>query len=158
MSLFEDNRYRWRETFFVLLESSNRPTTELVKKAVDELGSKYELTNLQKDEQGRFESLTLRSPYDFSALDVTYVEGEDVTMQMEEMNEELVSSSESAAELEKVQKLSQCDARFDIFHFEEISETDEDEFLDPGTLLIVLEKISGICNGIGIDPQSGSLM
>jgi hypothetical protein len=30
MSMFEDNRYRWRETYFVLFDAKNRPKLQTV--------------------------------------------------------------------------------------------------------------------------------
>ena len=35
---------------------------------------------------------------------------------------------------------------------------EEDEFLDPGSLLIVLEQLAELCHGIAIDPQTGSVV
>jgi hypothetical protein len=55
--------------------------------------------------------------------------------------------------------LQQCDARFDIFHFEHVASDGEDEDgLDPGSLIIVLKRLARLCHGIGVDPQSGTLM
>ncbi len=38
MSLFEDSRFRWRETYFVFCDSKARPTTHDVRKVLSELG------------------------------------------------------------------------------------------------------------------------
>lgn len=160
MSLFEDPRYRWRETFFILLESEDRPTADSLSKSIADLGSKYEVSKIQTDENGLFEALTLKSPYDFSAMDIAYVEGEEVTTQVAELIDDLRDAGLSSAETEKLERLSSCDARFDVFHFEQVDDSggEGDDIMDPGALLIVLEKVAGICRGISIDPQSGSLM
>ena len=42
--------------------------------------------------------------------------------------------------------------------FASSGEGEEDEFLDPGALLIVLAKLANLCQGVGIDPQSGAVM
>ena len=56
-------------------------------------------------------------------------------------------------------KVQECDARFDIFFFEQVTDgTSGDEFLDPGGLLLVMEKLASVCDGIGLDPQSNALM
>lgn len=157
MSLFENPQYQYRETYFVLFHSSDRPTVATVERALKELGSRYEFDGVRTDDEGRFESATLESPYDFSAMDITYMEGEDVASQVTELNEQLKHATLSGDELKKLAKLHDCDARFDIFHFERVV-SDEDEFLDPGALLIVLEKLTELCNGVGIDGQSNSIM
>ncbi len=75
MSTFEDDRYRWRETYFVLFPASRRPTLKVVEKRLAALSKRYSLENLGGDDSGKFESLTLISPDDFAALDVCYTSG-----------------------------------------------------------------------------------
>lgn len=160
MSLFENSEYRWRETYFVLFEESHRPTIATAKAALLRLGTKFEVSELVENEEGFFESLTLVSPYDFAAMDISYVAGEDVLVQVTELKQELKHATLTEKELAQLQRLATCDARFDIYHFQKISEGEEDdeEFLDPGTLLLVLEKFTRLCQGVGVDPQSGTLM
>lgn len=157
MSLFENDQYRWRETYFVLFRSSDRPTAERVERALKELGTRYEFDGVRTDDDGRFESATLISPYDFAAMDVSYMEGEDVSNQVTELTEQLKHATLSGDELKKLARLHDCDARFDIFHFEKVV-NDEDEFLDPGALLIVLEHLAELCGGVSIDGQSNSII
>jgi hypothetical protein len=160
MSLFEDGQYRWRETYFVLFAEQDRPTAEKVVSTLKQLKQGYELKNVVADEQGRLESLTLLSHHDNAAMDVTYLSGEEVREQVRELNDELGDVVEGPDEKKKLAQLAHCDARFDVFHFEEVSyESDEDdEVLDPGTLLIVLERLARACHGVGVDPQSGTLL
>ena len=112
------------------------------------------------DESGNFESLTLRSPDDFSAMDITLVTGDEVLEQIEETVREMAKMTLTEEERKKLDQLAECDARFDVFHFEQLMLDDDgdDEFLDPGGLLLVLERLAKLCQGISIDPQSGSLM
>ena len=64
----------------------------------------------------------------------------------------------------KLARLPKCDARLDILHFEEIvggrssGEEEGDEMLDPSTLLNVLDALVRMTGGVGVDPQSGSVM
>ena len=54
-----------------------------------------------------------------------------------------------------------ADARFDVYHFEEVSEIPDEEDdgpLDPGTLLLVLNKLARLCHGEALDPQTGELL
>ena len=62
-------------------------------------------------------------------------------------------------DIEKLKRLKNFDARFDIFHFEqEVEAVEEDELFDPAALLLLMEKLAELCRGIGYDPQSQSLM
>lgn len=154
MSLFEDERYVYRDTFFVLFESANRPTTEQVEKMLKALGDKYEPASLRSSE-GFFESVTIRSPHDSSAMDITLVQGEEVVEQVAELYAEFRGSTLAGDDLDKLKKLSHCNARFDVFHFEQVSMgTDDEEMVDPGGLLLVMERLAATCDGLGIDPQS----
>ena len=60
----------------------------------------------------------------------------------------------------KLEKFKKCDCRFDLFHFEKQvnGNQDPDAFIDPGGLLIVLEKLRSLCDGVGLDPQSQMLL
>jgi hypothetical protein len=160
MSLFGDDRYQWRETFFVLFRQAERPLAKDVAAALQQGNERYSVTDVQGDENGRFESLTLQSPEDFSAMDVTFVTGEEVTEQIEELSREIAKSTLTDDGRKKLQFLQQCDARFDIYHFEQVDNRagEEDDYLDPGSLIIVLKRLGKLCHGVGVDPQSGSLM
>ena len=158
MSLFENNQYVWRETYFVLFSDQNRPAASAVSDTLRELGRRYEIGDVRSDDQGRFEFVSMHSPYDFAAMDIAYINGDDVTSHVQKVQEELKSMTLTGDELRKAAKLSDCNSRFDIYHFEQVTEGDEDEMLDPGALLIVMEQLAALCDGIGIDPVSGALM
>ncbi len=122
------------------------------------LGPRYEAVNLKANETG-FEALTVKSPRDFSAMDIVFTEGEEVSAQIEELEEAMRTMTLSGDDIKKLSTLKDSDARFDIFHFEEIATaTDDDQFLDPGGLLLVLEALAELCNGVALDPASNSLM
>jgi len=158
VSLFSDNKYQYRETFFVLFKSDDCPSAEDLQMVLGSLGPRYETVNLKESETG-FESLTVKSPRDFSAMDIVFTHGEEVTAQIEEIQEAMRTMTLSGDDMKKIGRLKDCDSRFDIFHFEEIATaTDDDQFLDPGGLLLVLEALAELCNGIALDPQSNSLM
>lgn len=158
MALFGDERYQWRETFFVLFEEQDRPTADAVADAfADE--SRLETVDVRADSDGRLESITLRAPDDCSAMDITLVAGDEVAEQVEQLLRDLARTTLSEEERSKLDRLGVCNARFDVFHFEELQGINEsDDNLDPGSLLIVLDQLGSLCNGIGIDPQSGSLL
>lgn len=161
MSTFENDHYKWRETYFVLFDSAKRPSLAKMTKVLQGLNRRFELSNAVGDDGGGFESLTLRSPQDYSALDISYMSGEEVQTQGVELAEEMRSTAADAEERAKVSRLPKCDARLDILHFEEIvggSEDESEETLDPSTLLNVLDALVKMTGGVGVDPQSGSVM
>ncbi len=158
MSLFEDSRFIYRDTFFVYLQRQNRPDVEKVKAFLAEMGDKFETSGL-KDNDGKLESMTIHSPQDYSAMDVTYLEGEEVLEQVKEMMKDFKLMTLTGEDQKKLQIFQNCDARFDVFHFEQVSEAqEEDEILDPGGLLLVMANLAELCGGVSLDPQSQTLL
>ena len=158
MSLFEDSHFVYRDTFFVYFQQSDRPTAEQVQAVLAELGDKYECGELRQSD-GKFESISVRSPQDYSAMDITFVAGDEVREQVKDMMNEFKIMTLTGDDRKKIAVFEQCDARLDVFHFEQVSEAEEeDEILDPGGLLLVLERLARVCNGISLDPQSQTLL
>jgi hypothetical protein len=161
MSTFERQDYKWRETYFVLFDSCQRPSLKKVEGVLKDLSDRFVLSNARADEDGRFESITVMSPDDYAALDISYEAGDEVKEQGETFYQELKSSVADADERAKLARLPKCDARFDLLHFEETSGDDggdDDEILDPSALLIVLDALVELTGGVGVDPQSGTLL
>jgi hypothetical protein len=160
MSLFGNDGYQWRETYFLLLRAADRPALDQVIHALTHGQEHYQLRDEVADSHGRFESLTLLSPDDHSAMDITYVVGDEVSDQIDELSREIAKSTLTETDRKKLAWLQQCDARIDVYHFESISAEDgpDEEFLDPGSLIIVLKRLAKLCHGVSVDPQSGLLM
>jgi hypothetical protein len=162
MSMFENDQYRWRETYFVLFESSKRPTLERVHQTLSKLNSRFAMTNLSADECGRFESMTVLSPDDFAALDISYITGEEVLEQGADLAEEMETSDARPEDRARLARIRQFDARFDVLHFEQVVNFDEDEetdeMLDPSALLVVLEALAKETGGVVVDPQAGAFL
>ena len=147
MSLFGDDRFQWRETYFVLFRERDRPAAATAVDALSGGDGRFLVTDVRADRNGRLESLTLTSPDDFAAMDISYVSGEEVTEQVAELAHEMSETAATPDELEKLKRLAKCDARFDIFHFEQRTndgDSDEDEFLDPAALLIVMDRLARV--------------
>jgi len=158
MSMFENSNYRWRETYFIQFDSENRPSLKEVQQVLSSASERFVLTNLSADKKGRFESLTLLSPDDFSALDISYLNGPEVLEQGNEFADELKAAGCAGEDKARADKLRRYQGRFDILHFEQISdEEDLDEMLDPSALLLVLETLAQLTEGITVDPQSGTI-
>ena len=174
MSLFDDNHYRWRESYFVFLEAKRRPSLERVLEAIQSLNPNFDLQRVRSDDDGRFESMTVVSTDAYSAIDISYVEGNEVEEQIAALSTEMLPLIDEADERKCFDRLADFNGRFDLLHFEQITEGEplsdheddddndpDDEFggmLDPGPLLMVLDSMSELCDGVGIDPQSNSVM
>ncbi len=162
MSLFENSLYQWRETYFVLFDEGSRPSPAAVQKALNALDARYQIESIREDDDCRFESCTVYSPHDFAAMDITYISGQEVADHIEELMPTLTQIADNEEEREKIGKLESYNARLDVFHFEQMvvdtEPEDEDEYLDPGSLLIVLERLAKLCGGVGVDPQSGAVL
>ncbi len=163
MSMFENNRYRWRETYFVLFDAKKRPKLKTVSGAIASLSPRYELTNLNADAQGQIESLTMISPDDFAALDVCYTGGEEVQEQVAEMVKELKKSAADVPPPVPWNQIRQYDGRFDVLHFEQVAEEGDEQFeddamLDPSALLLVLNTLAKLTDGVAVDPQAGVIL
>ena len=154
-----DDRFEWRETYFILFPVGKRPALAKVEKTVRRLGSHLELSGQEADESGLIEALHIRSPEDHSALEIDYVSGEEVSMQVEELTKQMRGES---AERDKLARLKKCDARFEIMHFEEMGDgfdpEESDEVFDPSALLVVLDALVELTGGVGVDPQSSMFL
>ncbi|MBX3413038.1 MAG: hypothetical protein KF708_10155 [Pirellulales bacterium] len=157
MSLFDDERFQWRETYFVLFQNEKRPKLEAVVRLLRGLNPRCVIEASQSDEKGRLEQLTILSPDDYAAIDISYIYGEDVIAQVDEIAGELRETRDF--DVEKLTKLATADARFDVMHFEQLADAEEeDELLDPSALLAALESLADLTDGVAVDPQSGSIL
>jgi hypothetical protein len=162
MSLFEDDRYRWRETYFVQFPAKNLPQLKKACQALSMLGDTLHLVNAVGDGAGRFESITILAPDDFAALDVSFLAGREVLQQAIDLAKEVAPRGCEADVARQAEKLRRCDARFDVLHFEQVAEADDqdepDGMLNPSTLLLVLDCLVQLTDGVAIDPQTGTFI
>ena len=158
--MFEDGQYQCRETYFVLFPALRRPKLKDVQKAVARLHQHLTLTNLAADKEGLLESLTILAPDDFAAIDVSYLSGDEVREQVAQLAEEVEPTCCCDDEKKRLEELRACDARLDIFHFEQMVDIDaeDDGMFDPSALLLVLDALAELTGGISVDPQGGALL
>ena len=97
-------------------------------------------------------------------MDLTCIAGEEVVEQMQELAVEMKEMA-GPDELPVINRIPECTARLEVYHFEQMvfvgasgAEDEPDDFMDPGSLLVVLERIADLCDGIVVDPQSNSLL
>lgn len=161
MSSFEREGYEWRETYFVFFDRARRPPLKQIEKLLHKLGKQFKLEGASADEGGHFEAISLVSESDFSAVDIAYEEGEEVREQAAALAREFKPSQLDEDERKKLARLPKLDARFDLLHFEHLAAEgptgdEDDDMLDPSALLLVLDAVVDLTDGIGVDPASGS--
>jgi hypothetical protein len=160
MSLFENHEYRWRETYFVLFEQTKRPTLATLKKMLSTLPGHFEISAASTEDDDRIESITILAPEDNAALDISYVDGEEVIDQAAELQDQIKPGDD--LERQKLRQLNRANARLDIMHFEHVtsfeSAEEDDEMLDPSALLVILDQLVEMVGGVAFDPQSGTLL
>ena len=116
---------------------------------------------MRRNESGLLEAVTMISQNDYAGLDISYIDGEDVSDQIEEFFSLIDIDDLMPGEDELVARLPLCNARFDILHFENIAGAmgEEDlDFMDPGAMLIVAQQLATVVDGIAIDPNSGTFI
>jgi hypothetical protein len=152
------DEYYWRETYFILFDRRRRPTLTQVERELGELNAKYQLLDLEADDDGLFDSLRLRAPDDRAMLEITFESGEAVVEQARELSVRLADE----AEPEQLALLHGADARFDVMHFEQVDDeaypTALEEMLDPSCLLMVVDALVALTDGLAVDPASGSIL
>jgi hypothetical protein len=163
MSLFDNNLYQWRETYFVFHQQANRPSAAQVQEMLQALSLNLEIEDLKADENGQFISATVFAPEAYSAIDMGFVIGDEVDEQLETLRPELRDGITAEAERAKISRLAECDARLDLLHFELMVDFgDEDEefvaAFDPMALLTVMESLMDLCDGVGVDPAAATVM
>lgn len=179
-----EQEYAWLETYFVLMQSADRPTLTQVEGALSETGGdRWKIENLRANEDGHFESVLVRAPDDNAALEVRYESGEMV----QEQALELASSLKGDLDPDQLAAMASADARLDVLHLEQMAATPstgdaDDEFgslagddgdwedddwgspdamgegLDPGTLLMVVEALAKLTGGLPFDPAAGEVL
>lgn len=165
MSTFESGDYQWRETYFVFFSPKSRPVLAELEKRLKQANPRYQIRNQLADDAGKAQSLTLVSKEDHSAIDISYIEGEEVTEQAELLINEFKSRASDEEEKRQLLKIKSFKGRFDVLHFEHLpdsfaelgDEEDIDDMLDPSALLAVIQSLVVLTDGLGIDPQSGEI-
>ena len=162
MSLFDDPNYRWRDTFLVLFDDEQRPTVERALSAIQQIG-RFEIRNSSESESQHIESVTITSSADLAGLEILYIAGAEVVEETEALVIELAEDAMLLGQENSLTQLSAANARFDILHFEKITENSnepsaDDELMDPGSLLAVTAALADLVNGVAVDPSSASFV
>ena len=122
MTLFNDDRYDWRETYFVYFEVSLRPKLPEFRRALQTHAPFLDVLNTKSEQDGRLVEMIIASYEDHAALEIVYREGKDVLAEVRNLAKSLKEEA-TADELLKLQRIVQCKSRLDIHHFEQTAET-----------------------------------
>jgi hypothetical protein len=160
MSLFEHPEYQWQETLFVYFHREHRPAAVQVEAALKSLGSNYRLIDIRADDEQKIEAATLENESDSSAMEICFTDDAGVTEQLEELLDTVKSVDPGNSGEERLNRLASTNVRFDVLHFERLTFTDADgeTGFDPGGLIVVMEKLAEITQGVAIDPGAGTVL
>jgi len=122
MTLFNDDRYNWRETYFIYFESSRRPKLPEVRRALQTYAPFLCVLHSKADLNEHLVEMILASYEDHAALEILFREGKDVQSEARNFARTLKKDG-SQEECAKLQKIEQCRMRFDIHHFEQLAGT-----------------------------------
>ncbi|MDR0706135.1 MAG: hypothetical protein LBF88_14270 [Planctomycetaceae bacterium] len=124
MSLFNDDRYTWRETYFVLFDPEKRPRLSDVRRELRHVAGTLTILKDKAEHNGNLTSMTIASYEDHSALEIVYREGNNVPNEIG-LLAEMLEKGCTAKEKEQLQKAKQYRAKFEILHFEQTAGTAE---------------------------------
>ena len=122
MTLFDDDRYNWRETYFVYFESAHRPKLTEVRRALKTYAPLFTILDSKAEPEGNLVEMTIASYENHAALEIVYREGSDVQAEAQHFVRSLANEA-TEEELSHLQKIERCMARFDIQHFEQTAGT-----------------------------------
>ena len=122
MTLFEDDRYNWRETYFVYFESTHRPKLPNVRSALKTHAPLFDVLESKAEPVGHLTAITLASYEDHAALEIVYREGDDILKEARHLAWTLQKEA-SEKELAQLHKIAHCKTRFDVHHFEQTAAT-----------------------------------
>lgn len=122
MSLQNDERYNWRETYFVLIDPARRPSLADVMRDLEEHAGIFRILEKVKNQDGLFRSLAIASYEDHSALEISYIEGDAVQAEINALAQTLQKNA-SHRERERLEAAKSYRAKFDIRHFEQTADT-----------------------------------
>lgn len=122
MSLHDDDRYTWRETYFVLFQPDHRPRTEKLRRCLEKRAGTFRVLDEQSNKDGLLRSLTIASYEDHSALEIQYRVGKNISAETGALLE-ILEQDCSPEERQRLRKIKACQARFDVQHFEQTAET-----------------------------------
>jgi hypothetical protein len=124
MSLFSDERYTWRETYFVLFDPVMRPRLSDVRRELRHVAGTLTILDNKAEPNGTLASMTVASYEDHAALEIAYHEGNNVHSEISLLTE-LLEKGCTPKEKERLLNAKKYRAKFEILHFEQTAGTSE---------------------------------
>ena len=122
MTLFEDERYDWRETYFVCFETAYRPKLPEIRRALKMYAPLFYVLDSKADFDENLIEIIIASYENHAALEIVYREGKDVQTEIQHLTCSLEKDA-TAEEFAKLKRIVQYKARFDVHHFEQTAAT-----------------------------------
>ena len=99
MSLFDNPEYRWRETYLLFHKKSQRAMAAKVVQTIEGIRGHYNLEQVVADPDGYFESGTVFAEEAFAAIDLSYVEDDQIREQIAEIHDSWSARKRRCAQL-----------------------------------------------------------
>ena len=77
------------------------------------------------------------------------------------LDRQILLAMDRQADRPTLARVAASNARFDVLHFEQVQSADDDDLdeqFDPSALLLVLEALAELVEGVSVDPASGMLV
>ena len=123
MSMFDDNRYCWRETYLVMLDRLKRPAAAEMVQRLHKLNDRLEIKATRSGTNDLLESLIVIAPNDSAAVEILYREGSEVAAEFAALADELERHELTAKERKKIARARELTAKIELLHFEQMRET-----------------------------------
>ncbi|MDR3233639.1 MAG: hypothetical protein LBT46_08265 [Planctomycetaceae bacterium] len=122
MNLFDDDRYSFRETYFVYFDTPQRPKLPAFKRALLSRAPFLQIAESRAESDDRLVSMQIVSYDDHAAVELVYQEGNDVLDEIRSLAQTLQKDA-LREEMDKLQKIVQYKSRFRVHHFEQSAGT-----------------------------------
>jgi len=122
MSMFDDNRYCWRETYLVMLDRLKRPAMSELVPRLRKLNDRLFISDTRSTANDGLESLIVIAPNDSAAVEIQYYEGAEVATEFSALADELERHELSAKERKKIARAREFSAKIELLHFEQIQD------------------------------------
>ncbi|MDR3182306.1 MAG: hypothetical protein LBT89_05175 [Planctomycetaceae bacterium] len=123
MNLFQDDRYTFRETYFVYFDTVHRPKLTVFRRALQSRAPFLRINESRAESDDRLVAMQIASYDDHAAVEFVYREGNDVLNEIRSMAQ-ILKKDALPDEVDKLKKIVQYKSRFDINHFEQSAGTE----------------------------------
>lgn len=122
MSLFNDERYCWRETYFIVCSPALRPKFAEFSAMLEKSIPTLRIRDKKVDSFDSIEFLSVVSLEDKSGLDIVYQENENSLQETAALLDEIQQQTTTDKTRQLADKASSFTGRLDVLHFEQTSE------------------------------------